>query len=190
MLRVHSAVLALVALLAAAVDAGANLRIENEHGACVLDTALLDDGRNAFNTSCPIADVAALQQTVETALQQTVETLQAQLDASNASLSTLQSAHDALQSDHDALQSSFNALQLRVETLENAPAPAAPWYINGGYKPGTRCVGYTFWGSASCASTHLQHCDGNPTYPCNTPQCDVSGSSAVRVTADEWICTK
>ena len=62
----RNATLCLVVLLAAGCDASARLEIVSEHGVCQLGTVALDDGRNAFNTSCPIVENVALQQKVET----------------------------------------------------------------------------------------------------------------------------
>ena len=76
-----------VTLLAAGVYASSNLRIENEYGGCDLDTVVLEDGSNAFNTSCPIADVAALQQKVER-LETVIANLTAHLESAMASQSS------------------------------------------------------------------------------------------------------
>ena len=84
----RSFVLPLAALLATGGDGAASPKFANGHGSCVLDTVSLDDGSNAFNTSCPIVERIALQQEVEalgvatsnaTATQQKVDALEAQL---------------------------------------------------------------------------------------------------------------
>ena len=75
----RNAMLLLIAVLAAECHASASLQISNEHGDCHLNTVSLDDGRSAFNTSCPIADVDTLQKTLET-VQTELAALRAQVE--------------------------------------------------------------------------------------------------------------
>ena len=108
----RNAILLLVARLAADCHASASLQISNEHGDCHLNTVSLDDGRNAFNTSCPIADVDALQTTVkaletslEAQLNDQVDSLRAQAETTDVNLTVLLSTV----SSQAAMLESYNA---------------------------------------------------------------------------------
>ena len=84
----RSFVLPLAALLATGGDGAASPKICQRARQLRPRHGLLDDGSNAFNTSCPIVERIALQQEVEalgvatsnaTATQQKVDALEAQL---------------------------------------------------------------------------------------------------------------